>query len=96
MDYARIPLEPIVGSGNQTIAFDQLYPAYLIVDLMIFNKDASNTISYRINNLSAVTLPVSSIIAFQNIVIWKLEIIASAGVEWEVTPFGVPLSVVTK
>lgn len=93
-DYARTLLAPIIASGAAVYALDQLYPDFLVIDLTIFNSDATTTMKYKLNNQDALTLPASSMISYQNIPIWKVEIVS--GGTYEIQLFGIKRDLVMK
>lgn len=87
MDYPREFLQPIIGNSAGVYALDQLYPSYVIVDVIIWNHDSVNGLVYRINNQPVdLIIPASQAVVYNNIIIWKIEILSN--VAYEIQLFG--------
>lgn len=87
MDYPREFLAPIFDNQAKVYALDQLYSQHVIVDVLICNRDPTNNIVYRINNQPLdLILPVGQAIAYNNVIIWKIEILTNA--YYEIQLFG--------
>jgi len=95
MDYPRVVLEPIVDNVKKIYNFGQMFYDYVIVDVTIFNTDATNSLKYKLNKTKSLTLPASSMISYNNIIIWEIEI-ETDGVSYEIQLFGIPRVLIEK
>jgi len=94
MDCPRVVLEPIADSVKEVYALDQLYPNHVILDVVIRNGHSTNTLTYRLNNSTVdLGIPAGSGVAYNNIIIWKIEI-TSDGVPYEIQLFGLKREII--
>lgn len=89
MDYPRVFLAPIVDNVAKKYDFTQLYPNFIIVDLLLWNHDSTNGLVYRVNDQPFdLICPASQAIVWNNIIIWKIEILSNVSYEMQI--FGLP------